>query len=298
MGGGGSKGDGRRNSKQSVRGRRQGINAGSVDPDAAQNFVKTVIPKSDAVVANLTATLKGNVLFHHLDTNEFQDLVDCMFEVKVAAGKNIMAQGEEGDNFYVMSNGSADVIVDGKKVFEYTDGKGSFGELALIYGTPRAATIKANDDMILYAMDRNTYRCLLMGSVMKKRKLYDEVLVKVKVLTSLENYERSQVADMLEGVDFAGGENIITEGEEGHDFYIILTGKVKVTIKGDEVNQLGVADYFGEIALIKNEPRAATIVADGPTSVAKLDRDRFERVLGPVIDILKRNMDNYQSFQK
>jgi len=36
----------------------------------------------------------------------------------------------------------------------------------------------------------------------------------------------------------------------------------------------------------------------GPTSVAKLDRDRFERVLGPVIDILKRNMDNYQSFQK
>ena len=44
-------------------------------------------------IANLTATLKANVLFAHLDTNEFQDLIDCMFEVTVEAGKDVMAQG-------------------------------------------------------------------------------------------------------------------------------------------------------------------------------------------------------------
>ena len=60
--------------------------------------------------------------------------------------------------------------------------KGSFGELALIYGTPRAATIKAKTDVKLWAIDRDTYRRILMGSTIRKRKLYDSFLEKVSIL--------------------------------------------------------------------------------------------------------------------
>lgn len=217
---------------------------------------------------------------------------------KAEAGEDIITQGDDGDNFYVMSEGNAKVIVDGKEVFEYKDGQGCFGELALIYGSPRAATVRAVEAMTLYAMDRMTYRCLLMGSVMKKRTLYNEVLIKVKALSSLDSYERSQVADMLEGVDYEDGAKIVTEGEDGNEFYIIMKGGVTVTIKDQEVNKLTVADYFGELSIIKNTSRAATVTCKGDVSVAKLDRDRFERVLGPVMEILKRNMDNYKSFQE
>ena len=59
---------------------------------------------------------------------------------------------------------------------------GSFGELALIYGTPRAATIKAKTQVKLWAIDRDTYRRILMGSIIRKRKLYDEFLSKVSIL--------------------------------------------------------------------------------------------------------------------
>lgn len=59
---------------------------------------------------------------------------------------------------------------------------GSFGELALIYGTPRAATVKAKVHCKLWAIDRDTYRRILMGSTIKKRKLYDEFLSKVSIL--------------------------------------------------------------------------------------------------------------------
>ena len=59
---------------------------------------------------------------------------------------------------------------------------GSFGELALIYGTPRAATIKAKTDVKLWAIDRDTYRRILMQSTMRKRKLYDSFLEKVSIL--------------------------------------------------------------------------------------------------------------------
>ena len=63
-----------------------------------------------------------------------------------------------------------------------------------------------------------------------------------------------------------------------------------------EVGVLGPSDYFGEIALMLDRPRAATVTAVGPLKCVKLDRARFERVLGPCSDILKRNIQQYNSF--
>ena len=57
---------------------------------------------------------------------------------------------------------------------------GSFGELALIYGTPRAATVKAKTDVKLWGIDRDSYRRILMGNTMRKRKMYEEFLSKVR----------------------------------------------------------------------------------------------------------------------
>jgi cAMP-dependent protein kinase regulator len=77
---------------------------------------------------------------------------------------------------------SLQVLVNGEKVLTVGDG-GSFGELALIYGTPRAATVKAaNTDVKLWGIDRDSYRRILMGSTMRKRKLYEEFLSKVSIL--------------------------------------------------------------------------------------------------------------------
>ena len=53
---------------------------------------------------------------------------------------------------------------------------------------------------------------------------------------------------------------------------------------------------LGEIALVLNRPRAATVVAKGQLKCVKLDRQRFERVLGPCVDILRRNIQQYNSF--
>ena len=63
-----------------------------------------------------------------------------------------------------------------------------------------------------------------------------------------------------------------------------------------EVGRLSPSDYFGEIALLLDRPRAATVIAKGPLKCVKLDRQRFERVLGPVSEILKRNISRYSSY--
>ena len=73
------------------------------------------------------------------------------------------------------------VFVNGEKVLSIGEG-GSFGELALIYGTPRAATVKASTDVKLWGIDRDSYRRILMGSTIRKRKMYEEFLSKVTIL--------------------------------------------------------------------------------------------------------------------
>ena len=133
-----------------------------------------------------------------------------------------------------------------KKVQHITPG-GSFGELALIYNTPRAATVtvrisivftphmyilltsyfffrlkKALTDVKVWAIDRIVYRRVLMNSTIRKRKLYQEFLDKVPILAPLQQYERLTVADALEPVNFQPNEVIVRQGEPGDVFYIII----------------------------------------------------------------------------
>lgn len=72
--------------------------------------------------------------------------------------------GDEGDNFYVIDSGEVEVYVNNQIVLNISEG-GSFGELALIYGTPRAATVKAKTDVKLWGIDRLSYRRILMVRV-------------------------------------------------------------------------------------------------------------------------------------
>merc|ERR1712002_374525 len=136
--------------------------------------------------------------------------------------------------FYVIDSGEVDIYVDGQLVSSIGEG-GSFGELALIYGTPRAATVKASTDVKLWGIDRDSYRRILMGSTIRKRKMYEEFLSKVSILENLDKWERLTVADSLEAVSFEDEEVVVKQGEAGNDFFIIVEGTAIVTqFRNDE----------------------------------------------------------------
>ncbi|XP_071813960.1 cAMP-dependent protein kinase regulatory subunit-like isoform X1 [Apostichopus japonicus] len=281
--------------------RRGGISAEPVTEDDAASYVKKVITKDYKTMAALSKAISKNVLFAHLDEDERRDIFDCMFPQKHNAGEVVIQQGDEGDNFYVIDEGEVDVFVNSELVTTISEG-GSFGELALIYGTPRQATVKGKTFLKLWGIDRDSYRRILMGSTLRKRKMYEEFLTKVSILENLDEWERLTVADSLESVQFEDQEKIVVQGEQGDDFFMIIEGQAAVLqrrAEGEdfiEVGRLGPSDYFGEIALLLDRPRAATVVARGPLKCVKLDRQRFERVLGSCGDILKRNIAQYNSF--
>ncbi|CAH1795071.1 unnamed protein product [Owenia fusiformis] len=283
------------------RPRRGAVSAEVYSEEDAASYVKKVVPKDYKTMAALSKAISKNVLFTHLDDNERSDIFDAMFPVHRHGGEIIIQQGDEGDNFYVLDQGEVEIFVNNTLVVTLGDGA-SFGELALIYGTPRAATVKAKTDVKLWGIDRESYRRILMGSTIRKRKMYEEFLGKVSILENIDAWERSTIADALEPVQFEDGQEIVRQGDPGEDFFIILEGTASVLQKraeGDdavEVGKLGPSDYFGEIALLLDRPRAATVVPRGPLKCVKLDRGRFERVLGPCSDILKRNISQYNSF--
>lgn len=92
--------------------RRGGISAEPVTEEDAANYVKKVVPKDYKTMNALSKAIAKNVLFAHLDESERSDIFDAMFPVNHTAGENIIQQGDEGDNFYVIDVGEVDVSQD------------------------------------------------------------------------------------------------------------------------------------------------------------------------------------------
>jgi cAMP-dependent protein kinase regulator len=231
-----------------------------------------------------------------LDKEEKKVVFDAMAETSFEKDELIIKQGDDGSLFYVVDSGECEVFVNDNCVKTYTDGD-SFGELALIYGTPRAATIKAKSNSVrLWAIDRTTFRTILMGQTINRRKLYEDFLRQVHILKTLNDYERLTIADALEQETWHDGESIVTQGEYGHSFYIIVEGQVIVKKDNAEVARLKKGDYFGEMALMYNQPRAATVLSVNEVKTVRLDRKSFKLLLGPCEEILKRNTNIYNQF--
>jgi cAMP-dependent protein kinase regulator len=282
-------------------GRRQAVSAEVFDPSEMENYERIVIPKDEKTRQSLEKSMGKNILFRYLDSEEKAEIFDAMASVDKQPAETIIQQGEDGDNFYVIDSGEVDVFVNDEYMTTITVG-GSFGELALIYGTPRAATVKAKTQVKLWAIDRQTYRRVLMGSTIKKRKQYEEFLIKVPIFSDLDKWERSTVADALEPCTYTEGTHVIEQGQSGDDFFIIMDGQADVLQRptdnavAEKVGTLGPSDFFGEIALILDRPRAATVIARTDLKCVKMDRGRFERVMGPCRDILKRDLNKYNSY--
>mmetsp|Transcript_30874 Transcript_30874/g.47321 ORF Transcript_30874/g.47321 Transcript_30874/m.47321 type:complete len:813 (+) Transcript_30874:35-2473(+) len=262
--------------------------------DLSGDYVTPSYPKSDAAVQFIDNSLADNFIFASLSARERRLLIDAMMMQAVPAGTIIIQQGDIGDYFYVVEEGHVSFAVDGNHVGACTRGA-SFGELALLYNCPRAATCIANTDCRLWKVDQYTFRHMLANNTANQQKDIHDVLRKVPFLSELDDRMLVRISDALTTVTFPEGERIINKGDVGEVFYILREGTVKVHDIGFGDSQyvdqdLGPGDWFGERALLTGEPRVANVTATSFCSTLCLSRDTFEKVLGPLQQLIDHAM--------
>jgi len=295
--------------KKNTKKQRAGVSAEVYgEHNKKGDFQARVIKKTTETEQKLRARLLQAFMFSALDTKELDVVVGAIEEVQAKAGDNIITEGDSGDCMYVLEQGSLDCT----KVFagnteptflkEYVPGEG-FGELALLYNAPRAATITAKVPSIVWKLDRDTFNNIVKDAAQRKREKYDAFLQSVPILQSMDPYERSKLGDAVREERFAKGAYVITQGDNGDKFFMITEGEAIATKSmGQGKEPIKVMDYakgsyFGERALLTNDLRAANIVATTDVVSLSLERDTFMRLLGPLDDILKRNMDQYKKYK-
>ncbi|XP_050781993.1 cAMP-dependent protein kinase type II-beta regulatory subunit isoform X2 [Gopherus flavomarginatus] len=290
--------------------RRASVCAEAYNPDEEEDDTESriIYPKTDDQRNRLQEACKDILLFKNLDPEQMSQVLDAMFEKLVEGGEHVIDQGDDGDNFYVIDRGTYDIYVKcdgvGRCVGTY-DNRGSFGELALMYNTPRAATIIATSPGAVWGLDRVTFRRIIVKNNAKKRRMYENFIQSLPFLTSLELSERLKVVDVIGTKIYKDGEQIITQGDMADCFFIVESGEVRITMKRknkQDVEENGAVEiarysrgqYFGELALVTNKPRAASAFALGTVKCLVMDVQAFERLLGPCMEIMKRNIANYE----
>ncbi|XP_055338013.1 cAMP-dependent protein kinase type II regulatory subunit-like isoform X2 [Paramacrobiotus metropolitanus] len=290
--------------KQKMR-RRQSVSAESFDPSATDEPETEIVhyQKDEHQLERLKKAVQGCFLFRSLDSAQLLKVLNALFEVDVTPGTHVIDQGDENaDNFYVVESGIYDVYVNNalqepQHCWEY-DNSGSFGELALMYNQPRAATVVARTAGKLWALDRQTFQRIVLKAAFKKRCIYMDLIDNVDFLAELHPYEKQNLCDALQPKVYHDDDIIVRQGDFADGMYFIESGEVVVTRSEEgvekEIDRLTDGQYFGELALITQRPRAATVVANGECKVAFLDVKAFERLLGPCVEIMKRNIDRYR----
>jgi cAMP-dependent protein kinase regulator len=267
--------------------------------EAADGWKPPVFEKTEDQRKRIAGAVSESFMFAALSFDQLQPVIDAFQEVRVEVGTKVIEEGAEvgpdDRGLYVLESGMLDVYKKGieKAVFTYTDMGQYFGDLALLYNAPRSATVIATQPSILWCIDRTTFNCLVKDAVQKAKERRLQFLQSVEILQTLTLDEIAKIGDSLRERSYGSGVHVIQEGTEGDVFFILEKGTAAAIKDGNRVKEYKPADYFGELALIKDAPRAADVVTLEDATVLSLNRSAFTRLLGPLDAIMKERAQSY-----
>jgi CRP-like cAMP-binding protein len=228
-------------------------------------------------------------IFDDVPEDVLSDLAGRVKLRTFAPGQPVVRQGERADAFYVVRSGALNIVEEdpngaNERVLRTITRGESFGELGLAKAAPRAATVRAGEESQLFEVDKGTFDRLLadMIHVPEFAPTLQAVndLRELSAFSHLEPDELNELLEHGEWVNVPPGETIIEQGEAGDAFYAIRSGQMEVLKDGEQVGTVGPGSYVGEIALLLDVPRTATVRARTPVRAYRLDREGFDALVG------------------
>ncbi|GMH95150.1 hypothetical protein TL16_g13088 [Triparma laevis f. inornata] len=284
------------------RKKKQALFGESLDPTALRSTAKKVIPKGDVSREIIANALLSHFLFSRLPDPEIITLVDAMEKFVIKPGEVAIRQGDVGDYFYIVEEGTFDIRVNDESVGQVEDVCAAFGELALMHNSPRAATLECTSSAILWGLDRNTFRATLAATSLNA---FDDIISFLRKVDILEGLDEAQMSTLAQAVDvqrFQKGDMVVRKGDVGSEMFVIKEGSVVCKVhNGDGETDhngnikhvdidLGPGKFFGERALMYHELRAADVLATRELVCYTISANVFNMVLGSLKDVLETNM--------
>jgi len=285
---------------------RRGAAVAQDSPNPAAKPPSPKTPDEERLIAEALKKNKNLQATVPLSDERIKQVISYAWKENIVAGTQLITEGDKDASFfYIIQDGAFNVVkseaVDkdlnslavglAKAQVVATISKGvSFGELALLYQAPRAATVEAATDAVVWVIDRTNFQNILQAGAAELQKTYVGYLNKVEILKPLNEQEKLEIAKALQEMHFSKGETIIEQGEDGQDFFILYSGELTVIKDGVTQTTLTASDAkclpFGERALLRKEPRAATVkVTSEEARALKLDKQTFEALVGPLAEI-------------
>lgn len=115
-----------------------------------------------------------------------------------------------------------------------------------------------------------------------------DLLKSVPLFAGCSKAELQKIASLADELDLGEGATLIREGERGREFIVIADGTVRVTRKGKEIAVLGAGDFIGEIALVADVPRTATVTSTSPVRLLVVTDRAFRSLLEQMPSIAKK----------
>ena len=265
--------------------------------------ISTVTPQDHKKMADISGKDHAKLSFERtpllsgLSGDELESFIDSLQLRHVAADEPFFREGDHGAYLYLIGMGSVLLRVKDaqgrKRVFSHLCEGDFFGEHAFMSRVPHSDEAIAETDCSILMIDRVTFD----GWVEKypgiqstvedfyRQRVLARVLTITPVFEGVPPDARLALADHFQLRTFGKGDTIVREGEAGSTFYLIRSGTVNVSTsgmgkEGDQVvlGKMGEGDFFGEVALLTDKPRTATVVAREKAELMELARSDFEEI--------------------
>ena len=232
--------------------------------------------------------IDASEVFGDLPVEVLNELAGRVELKPVGRRQAVFRQGERADAAYVVRSGTLEVVEEdadgrvarGLRILGRGD---TFGELALLQGSTRTATVRAVTGAEVFVLGKSTVDRLLadiatVPALVTSLQQYAE-LVALPAFGHLDPTALAALAARGSWVMAAPGDDVVTEGEPGDAFYVLQAGQLTVHEAGRQVRTLGPGAHFGEVALLLDVPRTATVRALTPVRLFRLDRAGFDALL-------------------
>ncbi len=228
-------------------------------------------------------------LFEDLPEDVLSELAGRVRLRSFSGGQPLVRQGERAESFYLVRKGVLRVVEEDPETGEEIRtlrslGRGeSFGEVGLAEARTRTATVRATGNVDVFEIDKGTFGELLADALRAPQFAPTmQAVADLQRMSCFSHLETDELVELVEQGDWVNvgpGETVVEQGQEGDAFYAISSGQVEVTQDGTSIRTMGPGAHFGEIALLLDVPRTATVRAITPVRAFRLGRDGFDRVI-------------------